>query len=203
MATISAQLVKELREKTGSGLMECKKALTDANGNLDEAATLLRKRGQAAAEKKMGRSTSEGLVGSYIHTGGRVGVLIEVNCETDFVANTDEFKTLVKDLAMQVAAASPSAARWVRREDVPADALDKEREILTSQAESSGKPSNVIEKIVAGKLGKFYSDNVLLEQPFIKNPDQSVEDYLKSRIAVLKENIQVRRFVRFERGEAL
>lgn len=203
MATISAQLVKELREKTGSGLMECKKALTDADGNLDEAVTLLRKRGQAAAEKKMGRTTSEGLVGSYIHPGGRVGVLIEVNCETDFVANTDEFKDLVKDLAMQVAAASPAAARWVRREEVPADALDKEREILKSQAESSGKPANVIEKIVEGKLGRFYSENVLLEQPFIKNPDQSVEDYLKSKIAVLKENIQLRRFVRFERGEAL
>jgi elongation factor Ts len=195
--------VKELREKTGSGLMECKKALTDADGNIEEAITLLRKRGQAAAEKKMGRSTSEGLVGSYIHTGGRVGVLIEVNCETDFVAATDEFKELVKDLAMQVAAASPAPARWVKREDVPADALDKEREILKSQAESSGKPANVIEKIIEGKLGKFYSENVLLEQAFIKNPDQSVEDYLKSKIAVLKENIQVRRFVRFERGEAL
>jgi len=203
MATISAQLVKELREKTGSGLMECKKALTDADGNIEEAVTLLRKRGQAAAEKKMGRSTSEGLVGSYIHTGGRVGVLIEVNCETDFVAATDEFKELVKDLAMQVAAASPAAARWVKREDVPADALDREREILKSQAESSGKPANVIEKIIEGKLGKFYSENVLLEQAFIKNPDQSVEDYLKSKIAVLKENIQIRRFVRFERGEAL
>ncbi len=203
MATISAQLVKELREKTGSGLMECKKALTDADGNIEEAITLLRKRGQAAAEKKMGRSTSEGLVGSYIHTGGRVGVLIEVNCETDFVAATDEFKELVKDLAMQVAAASPAAPRWVKREDVPADALDKEREILKSQAESSGKPANVIEKIIEGKVGKFYSENVLLEQAFIKNPDQSVEDYLKSKIAVLKENIQIRRFVRFERGEAL
>jgi elongation factor Ts len=203
MATISAQLVKELREKTGSGLMECKKALTDADGNLEEAMKLLRIRGQAAAEKKMGRSTCEGLVASYIHPGGRVGVLIEVNCETDFVANTDEFKGLVKDLAMQVAAASPSTPRWVKREEVPADALDKEREILQSQAESSGKPKNVVEKIVEGKLGKFYSDNVLLEQPFVKNPDQTVEDYLKSKIAVLKENIQVRRFVRFERGEAV
>jgi elongation factor Ts len=203
MATIPAQLVKELREKTGSGLMECKKALTDADGNLAEAMKLLRIRGQAAAEKKMGRSTCEGLVGSYIHPGGRVGVLIEVNCETDFVANTDEFKELVKDLAMQVAAASPSAPRWVKREEVPANALDKEREILQSQAESSGKPKNVVEKIVEGKLGKFYSDNVLLEQPFVKNPDQTVEDYLKSKIAVLKENIQVRRFVRFERGEAV
>ena len=201
--TISAQQVKELREKTGSGLMECKKALQEADGNVEEAVTILRKKGQAAAETKSGRSTTEGRVGSYIHTGGRVGVLIEVNCETDFVANTDEFQELVRDLGMQVAAAAPSAARWVRREDVPKDALDKEREILTSQAEASGKPANVIEKIVEGRLSKFYSENVLLEQAFIKNPDQTVEQFLKSRIAVLKENIQIRRFVRFERGEAL
>ena len=201
--TISAQQVKELREKTGSGLMECKKALQEADGNVDEAATILRKKGQATAEKRSGRSTTEGRIGSYIHTGGRVGVLIEVNCETDFVANTDEFQELVRDLGMQVAAAAPSAARWVRREDVPKDALDKEREILTSQAEASGKPPNVIEKIVEGRLSKFYAENVLLEQAFIKNPDQTVGELLKSRIAVLKENIQIRRFVRFERGETL
>jgi elongation factor Ts len=203
MATISAQQVKELRDKTGSGMMECKKALEDAGGNIEEAVTLLRKRGQAAAEKKMGRSVSEGLVGSYIHPGGRVGVLIEVNCETDFVANTSEFQDVVKDLAMQVAAASPTLARWVKRDDVPTDALDKEREILRSQAEGTGKPPAVVEKIVEGKLSKFYAENVLLEQPFIKNPDQTVEEYLKSKIAVLKENIQVRRFVRFERGETI
>jgi elongation factor Ts len=203
MTSISATLVKELRDKTGSGMMECKKALEDAGGNLEEAVTLLRKRGQAAAEQKSGRSTGEGLVGSYIHPGGRVGVLIEVNCETDFVANTEQFKDLVKEIAMQVAAASPARARWVRREDVPADALDKERDILRSQAEGTGKPQNVIEKIIEGKLEKFYSEYVLLEQPFIKNSDQTVEEYLKSKIAVLKENIQVRRFVRFERGEAL
>ena len=201
--TISAQQVKELREKTGSGLMECKKALQEADGNVDEAATILRKKGQATAEKRSGRSTTEGRIDSYIHTGGRVGVLIEVNCETDFVANTDEFQELVRDLGMQVAAAAPSTARWVRREDVPKDALDKEREILTSQAEASGKPANVIEKIVEGRLSKFYAENVLLEQAFIKNPDQTVGELLKSRIAVLKENIQVRRFVRFERGETL
>jgi elongation factor Ts len=202
MATISAQLVKELREKTGAGMMECKKALEDASGNLEEAVTLLRKRGAAAAEKKVGRATTEGLVGSYIHPGGRVGVLIEVNCETDFVAATAEFRELVKDLAMHVAAASPTLARWVRREDVPADALEKERDILRSQAEGTGKPANVIDKIVEGKLSKFYSENVLLEQPYVRNPDQTVEEYLKSKIAVLKENIQVRRFVRFERGES-
>jgi elongation factor Ts len=203
MATISAQLVKELREKTGAGMMECKKALEDAGGNLEEAVTLLRKRGAAAAETKVGRATTEGLVGSYIHPGGRVGVLIEVNCETDFVAATEEFRELVKDLAMQVAAASPALARWVRREEVPGNALDKERDILRSQAEGTGKPANVIEKIVEGKLTKFYAENVLLEQPYIKNPDQTVEEYLKSKIAVLKENIQVRRFVRFERGETI
>jgi len=203
MSTISAQQVKELREKTGSGLMECKKALQEADGNLEEAVSILRKKGQATAEKKAGRSTSEGAVGSYIHTGGRVGVLIEVNCETDFVANTDEFKTLVHDIAMQVAAASPSAARWVRRDEVPENALDKERDILKSQAEAAGKPANIVEKIVEGKLAKFYSENVLMEQPFIKNPDQTVDEYLKSKVAILKENIQVRRFVRFERGEAI
>jgi elongation factor Ts len=202
MANISAQLVKELREKTGAGMMECKKALEDAAGNIDEAVTLLRKRGAAAAEKKVGRATTEGLVGSYIHPGGRVGVLIEINCETDFVAATEEFRELVKDLAMHVAAASPARARWVRREEVPADAVEKERDILRSQAEGSGKPANVIEKIVEGKLSKFYSENVLLEQPYVRNPDQTVEEYLKSKIAVLKENIQVRRFVRFERGES-
>lgn len=203
MSTISAQQVKELREKTGSGLMECKKALQEADGDLEQAITILRKKGQAAAEKKSGRSTSEGLIGSYIHTGGRVGVLIEVNCETDFVANTEEFQTLVRELAMQVAAASPASARWVRREEVPEDALDKERDILKSQAEAAGKPAAVVEKIVEGRLSKFYSENVLMEQPFIKNPDQTVEEYLKSKIAVLKENIQVRRFVRYERGEQL
>jgi elongation factor Ts len=203
MSTISAQQVKELREKTGSGLMECKKALQESDGNIDEAISILRKKGQATAEKKAGRSTSEGAVSSYIHTGGRVGVLIEVNCETDFVANTDEFKALVHDIAMQIAAASPSLARWVRRDDVPDNALDKERDILKSQAEAAGKPANIVEKIVEGKLAKFYAENVLMEQPFIKNPDQTVDEYLKSKVALLKENIQVRRFIRYERGEAI
>ena len=203
MSTISAQQVKELREKTGSGLMECKKALQEADGNVEEAVIILRKKGQAAAEKKAGRSTSEGAIGSYIHTGGRVGVLIEVNCETDFVANTDEFKDLVRDIAMQVAAASPACARWVRRDEVPDDALDKERDILKSQAEAAGKPANVVEKIVEGRLAKFFSENVLMDQLFIKNPDQTVDEYLKSKIAILKENIQIRRFVRYERGEAI
>ena len=203
MTTISAQQVKELREKTGSGLRECKKALQEVEGDIGEAITLLRKKGQAAAEKKSSRSTSEGIVDSYIHTGGRVGVLVEINCETDFVAKTDEFKELVKDVAMQIAAASPALARWVHREEVPNDALDKEREILTSQAEASGKPIDVVNRIVEGKIEKFYAENVLMEQPFIKNTDQTIDEYLKSKIAVIKENIRIRRFVRFERGESL
>lgn len=202
MSDISAEQVKNLREKTGAGLMECKKALVEAAGDLDQAVTILRKRGQAAAEKKAGRATSEGLIGSYVH-GGKIGVLIEVNCETDFVAKTPQFQELVKDLAMQVAAASPAPARFVRREDVPEEVLAKEREILKSQAEGSGKPAQVIEKIVEGKLGKFYSETVLLEQPFIKNPDISVQQHVTSLISVLKENIQVRRFARFERGEPI
>jgi len=197
LSDISAEQVKNLRQKTGAGLMECKKALVEADGDLDQAVTVLRKRGQAAAEKKAGRTTSEGLIGSYIH-GGKIGVLIEVNCETDFVAKTPQFQELVKDLAMQVAASSP---RFVRREDVPEEVLAKEREILKSQAESSGKPAQVIEKIVEGKLAKFYSETVLLEQPFIKNADTTIQQHVTSIISVLKENIQVRRFARFERGE--
>ncbi|MGH9460006.1 MAG: translation elongation factor Ts [Vicinamibacteria bacterium] len=202
MSDISAEQVKNLRQKTGAGLMECKKALVDADGDVDEAVTILRKRGQAAAEKKAGRTTSEGLIGSYVH-GGKIGVLIEVNCETDFVAKTPQFQELVKDLAMQVAAASPAPARFVRREDVPEEVLAKEREILRSQAESSGKPAQVIDKIVEGKLGKFYSEAVLLEQPFIKNADTTVAQHITSLISILKENIQVRRFARFERGEPI
>ncbi len=200
MSNVSASEVKNLRQKTGAGLMECKKALVEADGDVDQAVTILRKRGQAAAEKKAGRATSEGLIGSYIH-GGKIGVLIEVNCETDFVAKTPQFQDLVKDLAMQVAAASPAPARFVRREDVPEEVLAKEREILKSQAEASGKPPEVVDKIVEGKLGKFYAEVVLLEQPFIKNPDTTVQEHVTSAIAVLKENIQVRRFQRFERGE--
>ena len=201
MSKVSAAEVKNLRQKTGAGLMECKKALVEADGDVDQAVIILRKRGQAAAEKKAGRATAEGLIGSYVH-GGKIGVLIEVNCETDFVAKTPQFQELVKDLAMQVAAASPAPARFVRREEVPEEVLAKEREILKSQAEASGKPPEVVDKIVEGKLGKFYSEAVFLEQPFIKNPETTVQQHpLPSMIAVLKENIQVRRFERFERGE--
>ncbi len=182
--------------------MECKKALVEADGDVDQAVTILRKRGQADAEKKAGRATSEGLIGSYVH-GGKIGVLIEVNCETDFVAKTPQFQELVKDLAMQVAAASPAPARFVRREEVPEEVLAKEREILKSQAEALGKPPEVVDKIVEGKLGKFYSEAVFLEQPFIKNAETTVQQHIASVIAVLKENIQVRRFERFERGEPI
>ncbi len=200
MSKVSAAEVKNLRQKTGAGLMECKKALVEADGDVDQAVTILRKRGQAAAAKKTGRATSEGLIGSYVHR-GKIGVLIEVNCETDFVAKTPQFQELVKDLAMQVAAASPAPARFVRREEVPEEVVAKEREILKSQAEASGKPPEVVDKIVEGKLGKFYSEAVFLEQPFIKNPETTVQQHIASVIAVLKENIQVRRFERFERGE--
>jgi len=182
--------------------MECKKALVDAAGDLEEAVTILRKRGQAAAQKKAGRTTSEGLIGSYVH-GGKIGVLIEVNCETDFVAKTPEFQELVKDLAMQVAAASPAQARFVRREEVPEEVLAKEGEISRGQAAASGKPAQVVDKIVEGKLGKFYSEVVLLEQPFIRNQEITVQQHITSMIAILKENIQVRRFARFERGEPI
>jgi len=202
LSNVSAQQVKTLREKTGAGLMECKKALVDAAGDLEEAVTILRKRGQAAAQKKAGRTTSEGLIGSYVH-GGKIGVLIEVNCETDFVAKTPEFQELVKDLAMQVAAASPAQARFVRREEVPEEVLAKEGEISRGQAAASGKPAQVVDKIVEGKLGKFYSEVVLLEQPFIRNQEITVQQHITSMIAILKENIQVRRFARFERGEPI
>ena len=200
MSKISAEAVKKLRDQTGAGLMDCKGALVEADGDLEKAVTILRKKGQAAAEKKASRSTTEGLIGSYIHAGGKIGVLVEVSCETDFVAKTSDFQDLVKDLAMQVAAASPG---FVRREEVPEETLDKEREILKSQAEQSGKPAQVIEKIVEGRLNKYFSERVLLEQPFIKDPDVTVQEYITSKISVLKENIQVRRFMRYERGEPI
>jgi elongation factor Ts len=203
VSKISAQLVKELRETTGAGLMECKKALVEVDGDLEKAVTILRKRGVATAEKKAGRATTEGLISAYVHAGSKIGVLVEVACETDFVAKTPDFQELVKDLAMQVAAASPSPARFLTRDEVPEDVLAKERDVLTSQAEQSGKPPQVIEKIVAGRLGKFFSETVLLEQPFIKDPDMTVEQLITSKIALLKENIQIRRFVRYVRGEPL
>jgi elongation factor Ts len=198
MSDVPAALVKQLRDLTGAGMMECKAALKDASGNIEEATTILRKRGLAQAAKKSGRSTSEGLIGSYIHLGGKIGVLVELNCESDFVARTDDFQTLLKELALQVAAANP---QFARREDVPADVLERERGIYRAQMENSGKPANVIEKIVEGKLNSFYEQVVLLDQPSIRDPKVTVGQLVQAAIAKLGENIGVARFVRFKVGE--
>ena len=192
---ITAQMVGDLREKTGAGLLDCKKALTEANGNVEEAITILRKRGAASAAKKAERATREGLIESYIHVGGKVGVMVEVNCETDFVARTDEFKTLCRDLCLQIAAANPT---YVRREEVPEADLLKEREIAAAQVQ--GKPPAAIQKIIEGKLEKYFSTVCLLDQPFVKVPEKSVKDIITERIAKIGENIQVRRFVRYQLG---
>jgi|TARA_B110000438_G_C15796762_1_gene643191 elongation factor Ts len=188
-------MVSELRAKTGAGLLDCKKALTEAGGNEDDAVMILRKKGMASADKKADRSATDGLVHSYIHMGGKVGVLLEVNCETDFVAKTDDFQSLVRDIAMHIAAAAPMC---VTREEVPEDVLQKEREVAAGQVE--GKPANIVEKIVAGKIEKVYSQYVLLEQPFVKNPDLTIDDLLKNFIAKLGENTVVKRFARFQIG---
>jgi elongation factor Ts len=197
---ISAKLVKELRDKTGAGIMDCKKALKECNGDVEKAADYLKKKGIADASKKSSRIAAEGAVGSYIHMGGKIGVLIEVNCETDFVAKTDEFKNLVHNLAMQVAAATPL---YVRREEVPADVINKEREVFKTQALESGKPEKIVEKIVDGKMEKYFSEICLLEQKYIKDPDKTVEEVVKEAIAKTGENIVVRRFVRYALGEGL
>ena len=196
--TISAALVKTLRDRTGAGMMECKTALVDASGDLEEATTLLRKRGLAHAAKRAGRATSQGVVGSYIHMGGKVGVLVELNCETDFVARTEAFQALVKDVAMHIAASDP---RWVRREDVPSDALATEREIYLAQFVDSDKPAAVIDRIVEGKLGAFYAQTVLLEQPYIRDPSLTVAQLIADATAKTGENITVSRFARFKIGE--
>lgn len=193
---ISAKLVGELRGQTGAGLMDCKKALTEANGDLDAAATILRKKGIASADKKAGRATSEGLIDSYIHLGGKVGVLIEVNCETDFVAKNDAFKAFVKDISLHIAALNPVC---VSREEVPAELVEKEREVATSQAE--GKPAAAVQKIIEGKLNKYYSTVCLLDQPFVKDDSKSVQDVLTEQISKLGENMKIRRFVRYQIGE--
>lgn len=198
MAEITAQMVKELRERTGAGMMECKSALQEAKGDPAEAEVVLRKRGIASASKKSSRATKQGVIGSYIHAGAQLGVLIEVNCESDFVARTDDFQQLVHDLAMQVAAADP---RFIRREDVTAEALEKEREIQRARALSEGKPANVVDRIVEGRLNKFYEEVCLLDQPFIKENTITVGDLVKSRIAKLGENITVSRFIRFKVGD--
>ena len=192
---IDAKLVNELRQKTGAGLMDCKKALTEAKGSIEDAETILRKSGIATAAKKAGRATSEGLIESYIHLGGKVGVLLEINCETDFVAKTDDFKALAKDLCLQVAAAMPTC---VTRDEVPSADVEKEKEIASSQL--SDKPPHAIEKIVQGKLDKYFSSICLMDQPFVKNPDQTVRDLLNEKVAKLGENIVVKRFVRYQLG---
>jgi elongation factor Ts len=199
MTEISATQVRELRDKTGAGMMDCKRALTESAGDFERAVVYLREKGLAAAAKRSARAASEGAVGSYIHAGGKIGVLIEVNCETDFVARTPEFQALVKDLAMQVAAASP---RYVRREEVPGDAIAAERSIYHAQASGSGKPAAVLDKIVDGKLEKFFADICLLEQPFIKEPQRTVEQVVTDAVARIGENIVVRRFARFQLGES-
>lgn len=197
---VTPQLVKELRERTGAGMMDCKRALVDTEGDVEKAIDLLRKQGMATAAKKAGRVAAEGIVGSYIHGGGRIGVLLEVNCETDFVARTDDFQALVKDLAMHIAAADP---RVVSRDEVTDDLLESERAIYREQAIESGKPENVVDRIVEGKIEKFYSESVLMEQAFIKNPDVTVQEMVTAVVAKLGENIQVRRFARFKVGEGV
>jgi elongation factor Ts len=194
---ISAELVKELREKTGVGFMECKSALQEANGDLDAAVTILRKRGLASLSKKSSRETKDGLIGAYIHN-GKIGVMIEVNCETDFVARNPDFQTLVKDLAMHIAASDP---RFIRKEDVTEDILASERDIYKEQARSTGKPENVLDKIVEGRMSKYYSEACLLEQPFVKEPSINVRDHIAAHIQKIGENIQVRRFIRYKLGE--
>ena len=195
---ITADLVKQLRDKTGAGMMECKAALSEAHGNMDEAITLLRKRGLAQAAKRAGRTTAQGMIGSYIHMGGKIGVLVEVNCESDFVARTDDFQNLVKEIGMHIAAADP---KWVRREDVPADAVEKEKGIYRAQMENTGKPANVLDKIVEGKLGSFYSQVVLLDQPSVRDPNVTIAQLVAQTSAKTGENISVSRFVRFRVGE--
>jgi elongation factor Ts len=197
---VNAASVKELRANTGAGMLDCKNALEEANGDLTKAAELLREKGLSAAANKAGRIATEGIVESYIHAGGRIGVLVEVNCETDFVAKTDQFKEFVRDVAMQIAAANPL---FVRREEVPQEAIDKEREILTNQALNEGKPANIVERMVDGRIGKYYEENCLLEQAFIKDPDKKISQLISEKISKIGENITIRRFVRFELGEGL
>lgn len=196
--SIDAKLVKELREKTGAGMMDCKKALVEANGDLEKAVDNLRKAGIAKAEKKGHREAREGLIYSYIHHGGRLGVLLDMACETDFVAKTDGFVTLAHNIAMQIAATNPVA---IDRENIPAEKIEREREIYKDQARQSGKPENILEKIVDGKMTKFYQENVLLEQTYIKDPDKIIKDLITETVATLGENISVNRFVRFAVGE--
>ena len=198
MSTISASVVKELREMSGAGMMDCKKALTEASGDLEKAIDILRKTGIAKARKKSGRSAKEGLIFPYIHPGSKLGVLLELNCETDFVANTDDFKNLCKDIAMHIAASLPMA---VSRDEISSSILEREKEIYADQARQSGKPDEIIEKMIEGRLNKFFQESVLLEQTFVKDPDKTVNDLITDAVAKLGENIIISRFSRFQLGE--
>jgi elongation factor Ts len=200
---ITAEMVRKLREETGAGMMDCKSALVEAKGEMETAREVLRKKGLASAAKKAGRAANDGMVGTYIHPGSKVGVLVEVNCETDFVAKTPDFQTLVRDVAMHIAAASPAAALYVSKDEVPADVVEKEKEIYKAQAAASGKPPNVVEKIAEGKVKEYYATFCLLEQPFVKDPKLTVGQLIQEKIALIKENIVVRRFARFRVGEEI
>jgi elongation factor Ts len=204
MSEITASAVKSLREKSGAGMIDCKNALVEANGDEAAAIEILRKKGMATAGKKAGRVTAEGVVGSYIHMGGKVGVMVEINCESDFVARGDEFQQLVKDVAMHIAASDP---RFVTREEVPAELLDKEREILMDQLKNdpknTGKPEDVLNKIIEGRLNKFYEESVLLDQPFVKDPSKTIGELVAEKIGSIKENITIRRFTRYKMGEGI
>jgi elongation factor Ts len=193
-------MVKDLREKTGAGMMDCKKALAEAGGNFEKAVDYLRQKGLATAARRAGKVASEGQIGSYVHAGGKLGVMVEVNCETDFVAKTDDFRAFAKDMAMHVAASNPL---YIQRENVPLEALAREREIYRAQAREAGKPEKIMEKIVEGKLEKFYGEVCLLEQPFIKDPDRTVQDLLNELIGKLGEKVEIRRFMRFQVGEGM
>jgi len=197
---INADMVKQLRERTGAGMMDCKKALVETDGNIEKAVEYLREKGLAAAAKKSGRIAAEGLVESYIHGDGRIGVLVEVNIETDFAAKNEDFKIFVKDVAMQIAASKPE---YIRKEDVPAELVQKEKEILKAQALNEGKPEKIVEKMIEGRIEKFYKDICLLEQPWIKDPDKTINQLLIEKISIIGENINIRRFARFERGEGI
>ncbi|RBP41153.1 translation elongation factor Ts [Garciella nitratireducens] len=197
---ISSALIKELREKTGAGMLNCKKALEETEGNIEKAVELLREKGLSAATKKSGRIATEGIVDSYIHLGGRIGVLVEVNCETDFVAKNEEFKSFVRDIAMHIAAAKPL---YISKEEVPEEVIEKEKNILKNQALNEGKPEHIVGKMVEGRIKKYYQEICLLEQPFVKDPDKTIEDIVKEQISRMGENIKIRRFTRYEMGEGL
>ncbi len=197
---MDAKLVKELRAKSGAGMMDCKKALVETNGNIEDAMIFLREKGLAATNKKAGRVAAEGIVEAYIHMGGKIGVLVEINCETDFVAKNEGFKNFVKDVAMHIAAANPL---YVTKEEVPMEEIEKEKEVLRAQALNEGKPEKIIDKMVEGRVSKYLKEICLLEQPFVKNPDLTIEDLVKEQIMTIGENVKIRRFARFQMGEGL